>query len=301
MHRYLLQTIKSIWPGLEDLYGGWWRFPSVDDYPPFLQHRVYAWPNRILTRVPENGGGSSRGGHGIAVVETPVGNPATRREEVLARWKNEGEFGQWLQCGATQNGLHPDSLYGALITNAMPFGDQQKHGQFGILDLYLFWKAHGWMDRMWEEYRTIIGKTPEDPELQAALIQQCRIHRFWSEKALTQQTGIEVRTSSSPRYLNGTLNPIHEGKMTRLLGEIIDIQQSPAGKPFFLLDARLVGVKPVWVSSFSPLAENAVRLGETYELVGTIAVADKLDASGQLRKFLQSPTLLLVKSIQSTR
>jgi hypothetical protein len=299
MHRYLLQTIRALWPQLDDPFSGWRQFPKAEDYPAFLQPRFYAWPNGVLNKVP-NIGGSAIPGHG-AVVFPDENAAASRREQLLERWKTEGEFGQWLQCGTTQNGLGIDSLYGALITNAMPLGDRLGNNIIYPMDLYLFWKNHGWIDQMWEDYRRALGKTPEDPELQAALIQQCQIHNAWAEKSRDLPTGTQPPENDDPLYWNGELNPHHVGKLVRLMGEIVDIRRGPNNKIFIQIDMRLVGVNPIWVSSFSPVAEGILKLGATYEFVGTVATADTLDASGRLRKFLQSPTLLVLKSLQSPK
>lgn len=299
MHRYLLQTMRTLWPQLEDPFTGWSQFPQAEDYPPFLQPRFYPWPNGVLNNVPNIGGGGETNGHGAAVL--PDENTADLQQQLLSRWKTEGELGQWLQCGATFNGLGIDGLYPALITNAIPVGDRLGHQTIYPMDLYLFWKTHGWIDQVWEDYRRALGKSPEDPELQAALIQQCRIHHFWAEKSSSLPAGRLLQASDDPLYSNGELNPHYAGKLIRLMGEVVEIRQGLNNKSFIKIDARLVGVKPIWVSSFAPIAEGMVKLGATYEFIGTVAEVDRLDTSGQLRKFLQSPTLLLIKSLQSPK
>jgi hypothetical protein len=39
---------------------------------------------------------------------------------------------------------------------------------------YMFWKLHGWIDEIWERYRTAKGLTDTEPKLVSALLQQCR-------------------------------------------------------------------------------------------------------------------------------
>lgn len=301
MHRYLLQSLRALWPQREDPFAGWRRFPVAEDYPPFLQTRFYAWPNGVLRNVPDLIGGGATNGHGAAAV--PDETAAARRADMLKRWKSEGELGQWLQCGSYQNGLALDSLYGALITNTMPIGDQQR--ELYAMDFYVFWKTHGWIDQVWEDYRRALGKTPEDPALQAALIQQCRVHQFWVEKSRSISTPTQAQNpqQQAPLYRNGELNLERTGALVRLLGEVVDIQRGPQDKTFFKVDVRLLGVKPIWVSSFAPVVEteNIVKMGATYEFIGTLEAADHLDKSGQLRQFLKSPSLLLVRSLQSVK
>lgn len=301
MHRYLLQTIRALWPQLEDPFSGWRQFPRAEDYPPLLQSRFYAWPNGVLNKVPNiGGGGTTASGHGGDIL--PDENiVSSRREQLLARWKTEGELGQWLQCGTAQKGVALNSHYRALITNAMPVADAQGYTAIHPMDLYLFWKTHGWMDQVWEDYRRALGKTPEDPVLQAALIQQCRVHNFWVEKSRNLPTPTQNSADDALVFWKGELNPRNAGKIVRLMGEILEIRRGPNDKTFIKIDVRRVGVKPVWVSSFAPLAEELLSLGSTYEFVGNVASADALDASGQLHQFLASPALLLVKSLQSPK
>src|SRR5262249_9386652 len=39
---------------------------------------------------------------------------------------------------------------------------------------YMFWKLHGWIDKVWETYRRAKGLQPSDPKLVDDLIAQCR-------------------------------------------------------------------------------------------------------------------------------
>jgi len=41
------------------------------------------------------------------------------------------------------------------------------------IDNYMFWKLHGWIDRIWERYRVAQGLTPDEPKLKQALVDQC--------------------------------------------------------------------------------------------------------------------------------
>lgn len=284
MHRYLLQTLRSVWPNLEEQFAGWLQFPPVEAYPAFLQPRLYAWSDAVLRAA-----------------EAADTIRASNRDQVLARWKSEGEFGQWLQCGAS-DGLGVNGLYGALITNGITVSEQGIANKVSPLDLYLFWKAHGWIDQVWDQYRNAVGKTPDDPQLQAALIRQCQRHQFWSGKIAAGLSPTSVPPAANVAlYSQGELNPAYTGKLAKIMGEVEEIKPGPGEKQFLKINPHLVGVKPIWISGFAPFAEDAIRAGDRYVFIGDVRTADSLDSSGQLRKFLQSPTLLIVKSIQSPK
>lgn len=302
MHRYLLQSVRALWPQLDAPFSGWAQFPAVADYPVFLRPRFQAWPNGLLAQVPSLGSSARKAGHGMPVEEDA--DSASRREQLLARWKSEGELGQWLQCGGTRGGLAVNGLYGALITNAVSVGNAlsaHQRSEVSLMDLYLFWKTHGWIDKVWEDYRQALGKTPDDPRLQAALIQQCRIHQAWVEKARALPAPKPAQESPSPLYVQGEFNRERAGSVAWVLGELVEIRRGPNERTFLKVDARLAGVKPLWVASHTPLDLESLRPGRPYTFVGTVALADALDNSGQLRAFLQSPTLLLLQSFQSPK
>lgn len=106
---------------------------------------------------------------------------------------------------------------------------------------------------------------------------------------------------SATLYLNGELNPAYTGKTARVLGEVTKTTKSSAGKEFFKVKLNLKGVKPIWISSFAPIVEGTLKIGGRYVFIGHVRTAKSLDASGQLEEFIQSPTLLIVRSIQSPK
>ncbi len=62
-------------------------------------------------------------------------------------FQTEGDFGQWIQ---TTSGLH-----GALHFKWVRSSNSE-HGlgnQFANIDNYMFWKMHGWIDKVWDRYR----------------------------------------------------------------------------------------------------------------------------------------------------
>ncbi|MEY4588195.1 MAG: hypothetical protein RL497_271 [Pseudomonadota bacterium] len=290
MHRHLLHSLRALWPSLNDQFAGWRRFPAREDYPVMLQNHFKPWPEAVRRAA-----------------EAVDRIPKMSRTQLLARWKTEGEFGQWIQCGGTSGGVMVDSLNAALLTNASSgqFNDAAASGlnvaDQSPLDLYLFWKAHGWIDKAWDRYRKALGKTPDDPQLQAALINQCQIQTTWAEYAARLSTpAAPPPTVDAPLFANGELNPRYSGQWANVLGEVEAVMVRE-GKPYIKLNLRLVGVKPIWVSSHAPLAVERIKLGERYWVAGSVQRSANLDPSGQLAANLNSAHLLLATSIQTAK
>src|SRR5439155_15403951 len=83
-------------------------------------------------------------------------------------FESEGAFGQWIQ---STSGLH-----GALHFKWVRASNSE-HGlgnQFANIDNYMFWKMHGWIDKVWDRYRTAKGKKPTDQDIKDAVLAQCR-------------------------------------------------------------------------------------------------------------------------------
>jgi len=149
MHRHLIQSVKQLWPKHAEQFEGWEHFPTkAADVPPQWQASWTAWTASIATAG--------------AKADYPAGHLNE------AGFESEGAFGQWLQ---TTSGLH-----GAMHFKwVRPTNDEHGLGnQFANIDNYLFWKMHGWMDKLWDRYRAAKGKTPNDPDIQAAVLAQCR-------------------------------------------------------------------------------------------------------------------------------
>lgn len=275
MHRYLLQTIKTLWPELITEFSTWKKFPRQEDYPEEIQSQIHAWPDAVR-RAAE------------AVDTISKANV----QQVQERWPTEGEFGQWLQCGSN-NGLSPNALYPALITNGTGvIRDEEK------LNLYLFWQIHSWIDRAWEKYRRATGKFPDEPQLQAALIQQCRVLNNWAKQNLPKNNDLRKK-SAKPLYRNGNLNPLYSG-LARVTGEIEEIKRAENGKVFIRINPRLIGVDAVWVTSSVKLDMDAMKFGGRYVFTGKVVGINTLK-TGEWNLFIQSPGILMAESVQSIK
>lgn len=275
MHHHLLVTLKSLWPEAAEQFSGWPKFPIADDdYPEILRDNFYAWPDEVR-----------RAAHRV----DSIGKMSLR--ELRLRWRDEGEFGQWLQCGTVTSGMGVDGLYGALRFNG-------ESDPIDRLDAYLFWQTQGWIDKAWKKYRKAIGKTPDDPELQADLIAQCHIMQFWAGQAVAKP--IVPPIDQGLQYVNGHLNGEYRGKAVRLLGEVVEIK-SVAGRVFYQLNVKLKGVNPVWVLGYVNVAEGEIHLGDRLVFIGYVRATHRLDADGEVAKVLQTPGVLVAESIQTPK
>jgi hypothetical protein len=282
MHRHLLHSQRALWPSRSDLFASWRVFPTRDDYP---ANQFRPWPKAV-----------------VRAAEAVDRLRRLPREEVLARWPNEGAFGQWLQCGTTAGGLAVDSLYGALLSN----GPAASLSVQSPLDSIDFWRAHGWIDRAWDAYRKALGKTPDDPQLQAALIKQCQIQSAWLEQAadrpaVTQPAVAASSINPAPLFINGELNAQKPDKWTSLLGEVDSTFTGSNGRVFFKFNLRLVGVKAIWFTSIPAITPGEIKIGERYWVTGLIQPIASLDSSGGLAASLGTPNVLLATSIQTIR
>jgi hypothetical protein len=94
-------------------------------------------------------------------------------ENKLSMFPTEGDLGKYIQCGGMSSGA--SSIHGALhfkwVVNSSPhsLGKQTVN-----IDNYMFWKLHGWIDKIWERYRVAKGQKPDEPKLLTALDTQCR-------------------------------------------------------------------------------------------------------------------------------
>lgn len=165
MHRHMIETLRQLWPSMQDHFEGWETFPDREDYPEVVRSYYREWSDQVRS---------------AAALADNIKNMS--REEVLAEWPTEGHFGQWLQCGSLQGGLGLNGLHGALHFNGYPSNNQAHSiaNQRRNLDAYLFWKLHGWMDSVWEDYREKVGA--DEQLLEAEMIKQCQEHHFWAEQ-----------------------------------------------------------------------------------------------------------------------
>jgi len=150
MHRHMIQSLRQLFPKHAAMFDGWDHFPtSKTDLPTEWQNDFTAWPSNIAT----NG--------------VKADDPGSHMSET--GFESEGAFGQWIQ--GMSSGLH-GALHFKWVRN-----NNSEHGlgnQFTNIDNYMFWKMHGWIDKVWDKYRAVKGKKPTDQDIKDAVLQQCR-------------------------------------------------------------------------------------------------------------------------------
>ncbi|MEI9949062.1 MAG: hypothetical protein WDO74_08780 [Pseudomonadota bacterium] len=149
MHRHMIQSLKQLWPKHTEQFEGWEHFPTkASDVPQQWQAAWSAWPAATATAGAK------------------ADDPASHMSE--AGFESEGAFGQWIQ---STSGLHGALHFKWVRTN------NSEHGlgnQFANIDNYMFWKMHGWIDKVWDRYRAAKNKKPTDQDVKDAVLAQCR-------------------------------------------------------------------------------------------------------------------------------
>jgi hypothetical protein len=152
MHRHMLQSLRQAFPRQKDIFAGFPHFPyNATDVPAMWRDR---W------------------GTGWAASVKQTADTLEDIEHKLSMFPTEGDLGKYIQCGGMASGV--SSIHGALhfkwVVNDSPYslGKQTVN-----IDNYMFWKLHGWIDSIWERYRTAKGLAADEPKLTQALTQQC--------------------------------------------------------------------------------------------------------------------------------
>jgi hypothetical protein len=147
-HRHMLESLKQLWPTHAEDFDGFEKFPTTAEELPETWKSKINWNSTIL--------GAAEIGDNI--------------EDHLDLFPDEGALGYWLQCpgGSRKLAEAPNMPYIGLhfdLHNQWSAGPSSPHGlnngQVNITN-YMFWKLHGWIDKVWEKYRVAKGLT-EDP------------------------------------------------------------------------------------------------------------------------------------------
>jgi len=149
MHRHMIQSLKQLWPKHTEQFEGWEHFPTkASDMPKQWQGDWSAWPANIAT------------------AGSKADDPASHMSET--GFESEGAFGQWIQ---STSGLHGALHFKWVRPNN---ADHGLGNQFANIDNYMFWKMHGWIDKVWDRYRAAKNQKPTDQDIKDAVLAQCR-------------------------------------------------------------------------------------------------------------------------------
>jgi hypothetical protein len=164
-HRHMIQVLKQLWPSHAADFDGFPKFPTTkEELPEVWNEKDPTWSQTILDAAA-------------------IGDNI---EQNLDKFPSEGALGYWLQCpvGSNKPSWAADVPYIGLHFNLhdqWSRGASSDHGlnngQVNITN-YMFWKLHGWIDKVWEKYRVAKGLNKEgSPELakyRSDLAAQCR-------------------------------------------------------------------------------------------------------------------------------
>ncbi len=163
-HRHMIESLKQLWPKHADDFDGFDKFPTTkEELPDIWNESDPVWNEQILDAAA-------------------IGDNI---EDHLDLFPDEGSLGFWLQCpvGSRAPSFAPQLPYVGLHFNLhdqWSRGATSDHGlnngQVNITN-YMFWKLHGWIDKVWEKYRVAKGLTTDEAAVQkykADMVAQCR-------------------------------------------------------------------------------------------------------------------------------
>jgi hypothetical protein len=146
-HRHMIQALKQLWPKHAADFDGFPKFPTKkEELPPIWNEKDPTWTQQILDAAA-------------------IGDNI---EQNLDKFADEGTLGYWLQCPVGSRPVFaPNMPYVGLHFNLhdqWSRGASSAHGlnngQVNITN-YMFWKLHGWIDKVWEKYRVAKGLTQD--------------------------------------------------------------------------------------------------------------------------------------------
>ena len=195
MHRHMIQSLKQLWPKHTEQFEGWEHFPTkATDVPKQWQADWSDWMQNV------------------ASAGAKADDPAAHMNET--GFESEGAFGQWIQ---STSGLH-----GALHFKwVRPSNSEHGLGnQFANIDNYMFWKMHGWIDKVWDRYRTAKGLKPTEQDIKTAVLAQCR---QMDQLAVIVQPSLGSTTCTTPPAAQtgvfvDTIRPIFESATNKCTG-----------------------------------------------------------------------------------
>lgn len=98
----------------------------------------------------------------------------------------------------------------------------------------------------------------------------------------------------------GELNPGFQGRAATIEAKILAIKTSPDNTQVLKLALPQKDIKPIWATTFVPLAKDEVKIGDTLLFKGYIATTNSVDPSGRLRVLVEdSAAVLRARTIET--
>lgn len=161
MHRHMIQGVKQAFPSNADLFAGFRHIPRTqqdgENPHPWLNLR---WSPAQLSAIDK-----------LEQIEAHLDEFPTEDDlglyiEVPFRWTPENPS---LATADPSNGIH-FGLHAQWSVN----GSSAALGNGpGVINNYVFWKLHGWIDDVWARYRRAKGIPDDDTRYVAELRAQC--------------------------------------------------------------------------------------------------------------------------------
>lgn len=161
MHRHMLQGIRQAFPSHPELFAGFKHVPRSQEDPENPQSwRAVRWTAAQLAAIDK-----------LEHIEQHLGEFPTEDAlglyiELPFRWTPENPS---RTVADSSNGIH-FSLHAqwSIAGSSAPLGNGP-----AVINNYVFWKLHGWIDDIWERYRRARGIPNDDPKYTAELVAQC--------------------------------------------------------------------------------------------------------------------------------
>lgn len=177
MHRHMLQGIRQAFPTHPELFSGFSHAPRSGEDPANPQPwRAVRWTTAQLAAIDKLEHIEQH------LDEFPTEDALGLYIEVPFRWTPEDPS---RTSADPSNGIH-FSLHAqwSVAGSSAPLGNGQ-----GVINNYVFWKLHGWIDDIWERYRRAKGVPADDPKYVAELQAQCAEMHALDELNLVPQPG----------------------------------------------------------------------------------------------------------------
>lgn len=100
----------------------------------------------------------------------------------------------------------------------------------------------------------------------------------------------------------GELNPGFHGRAVTIEAKVLEIKTSPDNTQVLKLALPHKEIKPIWATTFVPLAKAEINIGDTLLFKGYIATTDSMDQSGKLRVMVEdSAAVLRARTIETPK